>query len=85
MDVTNKSKEKLKIVVHGEVTELFEKVLDFAEVAIATPEIYKKFRSKVLRIGNNTIRNIHRELDMNYDVTWSPQIQSEEIIEVQRR
>jgi hypothetical protein len=78
----NKSREKLKGFVQNEVTELFEKVLDFAEVAIATPETYKRFRSKVLRIGNNAIRTCQKELDMNYDVKWSPQIESEDVIEV---
>ena len=78
----NKSMEKLKGFVQSEITELFEKVLDFAEVAIATPETYKRFRSKVLRIGNNAIRNCQKELDMNYDVKWSPQVQSEDVIEV---
>jgi hypothetical protein len=82
---SNKSREKLKGFVHQEVTELFEKVLDFAEVAIATPETYKRFRSKVLRIGNNAIRNCHKELDMNYDVKWSPQVETEDVIEVTSR
>ena len=79
----NKSTEKLKGCIQGEITELFEKVLDFAEVAIPSPETYKRFRSKVLRIGNNAIRNCHKELDMNYEIKWSPQVQSEDIIEVQ--
>jgi len=78
----NKSKEKLKGCIQTEITELFEKVLDFAEVAIPSPETYKRFRSKVLRIGNNAIRNCQQELDKNYDVGWNPQIKSEDIIEV---
>jgi hypothetical protein len=78
----NKSREKLKGFVQSEITDLFEKVLDFAEVAIATPETYKRFRSKVLRIGNNAIRNCHKEVDMNYNVKWSPQVESEDVIEV---
>jgi hypothetical protein len=78
----NKSKEKLKGNIQNEITELFEKVLDFAEVAIPSPETYKRFRSKVLRIGNNAIRNCQKEIDINYDVEWNPQVQSEDIIEV---
>lgn len=81
----NKSREKLKGFVQSEITDLFEKVLDFAEVAIATPETYKRFRSKVLRIGNNAIRNCQKELDMNYDVKWNPQVQSEDVIEVLKK
>jgi hypothetical protein len=81
----NKSKEKLKISIQASITELFEKVLDFAEVAIPSPETYKRFRSKVLRIGNNAIRESHRELDMNYDVKWNPQIKSEDVVEVKQK
>jgi hypothetical protein len=81
----NKSKEKLKANIQASITELFEKVLDFAEVAIPSPETYKRFRSKVLRIGNNAIRESHKEIDMNYDVKWSPQIKSEDVIEVNQK
>ena len=56
-------KDKLKQKVSEEITELFEGVLDFAEVAIASPETYKRYRSKVLRIGNNCIRALHRYVD----------------------
>ena len=63
-------KDELKKQVSTEVTELFEGVLDFAEVAIASPETYKRYRSKVLRIGNNAIRALHRYVDeQNGDVT----------------
>ena len=81
----NKSKEKLKNSIQVAITELFEKVLDFAEVAIPSPETYKRFRSKVLRIGNNAIRDCHKEIDMNYDVKWNPQIKSEDVIEVNQK
>ena len=53
-----------------EVTELFEKVLDFAEVAIPSPETYKRYRSKVLRIGNNCIRQLHKTVDEKYDIEY---------------
>ena len=42
----NKSKEKLKGNIQNEVTELFEKVLDFAEVAILLLKLIKDFVPK---------------------------------------
>ncbi len=57
-------KDNLKQAVSTEVTELFEKVLDFAEVAIVSPETYQRYRSKVLRIGNNAIRRLHLYVDL---------------------
>lgn len=64
------AKDKLKSRTSAEITELFEKVLDFAEVAIPSPETYKRFRSKVLRIGNNAIRCLHKYIDeQTTDVT----------------
>jgi len=82
MNMAEKSKEKLKVFVKDEVTRFFEQVLDFAEVAISNKDTYMRFRSKVLRLGNNAIRSCSKELDMYYDVAWSPKIESEDIIEV---
>ena len=63
-------KDKLKAQVSTEITEYFEKTLDFAEVAIPSPETYRRFRSKVLRIGNNCIRALHKYIDeQDGDVT----------------
>jgi hypothetical protein len=63
-------KDILKQKVSTEVMEVLEKVLDFAEVAIPSPETYQRYRSKVLRIGNNCIRELHSYIDHEYgDVT----------------
>jgi len=77
--VNNKSKEKLNRLVEDEITKMFEQVLDYAQVACPTNETYKVLRSKILRIGNNCIRNIHKKLDF-YDVEYKAI--SEDIIEV---
>ena len=77
--VNNKSKEKLNRLVEDEITKMFEQVLDYAQVACPTNETYKVLRSKILRIGNNCIRNIKKKLDF-YDVEYKAM--SEDIIEV---
>ena len=83
--MADKSKEALNGFVKDEITHFFEKVLDFAEVAIGDKNVYKSFRAKVLRLGNNAIRTCQKEIDMNYTVKWDPQIKSEDIIEVKRQ
>lgn len=62
-------KEKLEKVLSEHVTILFEKVLDYAEVAVPNNDIYKKLRSKILRIGNNCIRNVLKDLK-NYNIEY---------------
>lgn len=78
----DRNKEKLMKTVSEHVTNLFEKVLDFAEVAVPNNDQYKKLRSKILRIGNNCIRDIGKEVNSNYEVKYIPP--AETIIEVAR-
>jgi hypothetical protein len=75
----DRSKEKLMRDLETEVTRLFEQALDYAQVACSTQDTYKVLRSKILRIGNNCIRNIKKRVQY-YDVEFVPQ--TEEIIEV---
>jgi len=77
----DKSKERLKNAAAEEVTKLFESVLDYVQVACPTPDTYKVLRSKILRVGNNCIRVLKKQID-NYDVKFNATI--EEIIEVKR-
>jgi len=81
MVVENKHTQKLKSMVKMEVTHMFEQALDFVQVACPEPN-FKPLRSKILRVGNNCIRNIHRELDERYDVLYKAS--SEDIIEIQQ-
>ena len=78
-DKIDKHKEKLNRAISDEITVLFEKVLDYAEVAVPNNDQYKKLRSKILRVGNNCIRNIRKEIEVRYDVKYVPQ--AETIIE----
>ena len=61
-------KEELQFFIKEEITHFFEKVLDFAEVAIGDRNVYKSYRAKVLRLGNNAIRACSKELELNYEV-----------------
>ena len=76
----DKHKEKLNQAVKEEITKMFEKILDYAEVAVPNNEQYKKLRSKILRVGNNCIRNIHKDVERNFDVKYKAP--GETIIEV---
>ena len=83
MEKVDKHQEKLIKSISEEVTSLFEKVLDYAEVAVPNSDQYRKLRSKILRIGNNSIRNISKEIVNYYSVTYNPP--GETIIEVVKR
>ena len=77
----NRSREKLERVIDDEVTRLFEAVLDYSQVACPTPDTYKVLRAKILRVGNNCIRQIKKKLD-HYDVEFIPT--AEEVIEIKQ-
>ena len=77
------SKRKLKRSVSDEVTRMWEGILDFGHVAVGDEERFKAFRSKILRLGNNCIRSIAKELDRAYIVEFTAI--NEDIIEVQPR
>ena len=71
-DKVDKHKEKLIRDVSEQITGLFEKILDYAEVAVPNNDQYKKLRSKILRVGNNCIRNISKDIVARYDVVYNP-------------
>ena len=77
---SDKSKEKLVKCMAGEVTRLFEKILDYSEVAVSNEPQYRKLRSKILRLGNDCIRNISKELELRYKVSYIASIET--IVEV---
>lgn len=76
-----KSKDKLKKEIEKEVTKLFESALDYAQVACAHQDTYKALRAKILRVGNNCIRNLKTNLD-HYDIDFKPT--TEDLIEVSK-
>jgi hypothetical protein len=77
-----RSKEKLKRETEKVITSLFDDILDVSEVAIGDPQRYKPFRSKVLRAGNDAIREIKKIMDRDYKVLFVPT--AEDVVEVQQ-
>lgn len=75
-----RSKDKLKRDVEEIVIALFDHILDISEVAIGDPQRYKPFRSKVLRAGNDAIRQMKKVLDRDYKVLYVPT--TEDIVEI---
>jgi hypothetical protein len=75
-----RSKDKLKREIEREITGFFDQILDIAEVAIGDPLRYKPFRAKVLRSGNDAIREVKKLLDRDYQVQFIPS--KEDVIEV---
>jgi hypothetical protein len=60
------NKDKLKRMVQEEITMCFQEMLDYAQVAC--PEAnYKPLRSKILRVGNNAVRNICAYINENME------------------
>jgi hypothetical protein len=81
MAANDKSRKKLIGILEDEVTNLFERVLDYAQVACPTKDTYSVLRSKILRVGNDCKRNMGKIVS-HYDVEFIPQ--SEEIIEIKQ-
>ncbi len=75
------SKEKLKRLVDAEITKLFTNILDYAEVAVDSKERWKVLRARILKLSNDTIRDIKKELD-KYSIDFVP---SEEVIIVKNK
>jgi len=44
--------------IEEELHKLFEDTLNYAEMVIPHHEIYKRFRTRFLRSGNNCLRNL---------------------------
>jgi hypothetical protein len=56
--------EELKHVVQEEITDCMEQILDYSQVAVADAH-WKQLRSKILRSGNNSIRNLCAYINEN--------------------
>ncbi len=80
----DRSKEKFKRYLEAEVTKLFTGVLDYAEVAVDNKERWKVLRARILKLSNDTIREMKKELDTKYTITYTP-VLSDEIIVVNKR
>lgn len=82
MAVENRHTNKLKEMIKDEITVMFEQTLDFCQVACPVDN-FKQLRSKILRVGNNCIRNLHKKIEDQYKIEYVPS--AEDVIEIQRR
>ena len=71
------SRNRLADAIRKEVTKMMEKSLDFAHVA-CHKDNFAQLRSKILRVGNDCMRNLEKELK-SYDMSYTHV--GEEIIE----
>ena len=78
----DQSKERLINNVSHEITDLFEKFLDYLELITEDNNKLKKVRSKVLRNGNNSIRRLSKLIEDNYTIAYDPKQSVEDIIQV---
>ena len=76
-----KSRERLTHEMRAEVTKMMERTLDYAEVACPR-DTFKQLRSKVLRVGNDCMRNLTKTFD-NYNMVYTKL--SEAIIEFRNK
>lgn len=59
--------EQLKEAVQKEITSMFTKILDYVQVGVGATDQYKVLRAKILRAGNDAIRNLHNFIDQEED------------------
>lgn len=76
-----RSRDKLKRDIEKRIMKGIDEILDIAEVAIGDSQRYKPFRSKVLRAGNNAVRDLKSDLERHYKVLFVPT--SEDVVQVQ--
>ena len=68
-----KSAKLLKQRTKKNITGLFKLCLDMAELKFGDDfEGYEEFRSKILRVGNDAIREFEESLDNNFNVEFVP-------------
>lgn len=77
-----KSKEKFKKYLEKEMNHFFSSVLDYAEIAVDGKERFKSLRAKILRVGNEKIRDICKEVDCKYTLKYNP---NEDVINVKSK
>ena len=66
-------RKKLQNEVHGRLTEMFDEMLNFAEVAVPNKYTYDKLRNRILTSANNAIRDLQDECE-KYDISYEQRI-----------
>lgn len=81
--IADRSKEKLVSFVSGEITNMFGNILDFTELAVGDSSRYRILRSKVLKISNDAIRKITKEIEDRYSIDYEAPIN--EVLVINRK
>lgn len=68
----DRSKEKLNKYIEHRVKKLFTGILDYTELSVESEKSWQVLRSRILKLSNDTIRDIQKELDDRYDVSYIP-------------
>lgn len=76
----DKSKDKLRVFLAAQITALFGNILDYCDVAVGDKERMRSLRSRILKMGNDTIRKVGKEVDDRYSVVYNAP--TEEVIVV---
>lgn len=77
----SRDKQKLSDFIQRQFKSAQKQILDLAEVAIP-PHHWEAFRSKILRITNDTRRFIDTEIESNYDLKYDPSVEFEDVVEI---
>ena len=77
--------DALKLFISQEVTKLFSSILDFAQVAVDGKDRYSNYRSRVLKLSNDAIRVIKKEVDCRYVVEYVPPMEDVIIVRQHRK
>ena len=78
-EAITKSRKKLENAINKEVTKMFEAILDYTQVACSNKETFQALRSRILRSGNDCIRNLCAGLDF-YNIKYDGN--TEDVVEV---
>jgi len=81
--IADRSKEKLVSFVSGEITNMFGNILDFTELAVGDSSRYRILRSKVLKISNDAIRKITKEIEDRYSIDYEAPVN--EVLVINRK
>jgi hypothetical protein len=68
----DRSKDKLNKYLEAKVKKLFTGVLDYTELTVDSEKSWQTLRSRILKLSNDTIREMKREVDTRYDVSYIP-------------
>lgn len=64
-----KSRNRYNRIIDAEVTEMFSTILDNAQIACPNKETFKILRARILRAGNDCMRELKKKL-LDYDIEY---------------